>query len=139
MLHFTLLSALNERNYAIALQVPKEFAKEVPWEQMSQRLLRRIFEVSIVADELTVAQRALNELSIKTLVKASQGEALQCLVDWRAGRIADESALACHRRRASTCSDVCSCTGGCTGVARGAMRLIRERSELPGDRTPGVL
>jgi hypothetical protein len=49
--------------------------------RMLNALLRRSFEVSIVADELTVAQRALHELSIKTLVKASEGEALQCLVD----------------------------------------------------------
>jgi hypothetical protein len=48
---------------------------------MLNALLRRSFEVSIVADELTVAQRALHELSIKTLVKASEGEALRCLVD----------------------------------------------------------
>jgi hypothetical protein len=58
MLHFRLLRALEERNYAIAFQVLKEFAEEVPWEQMSQRLLRTIFEVSIVADELTAAQCA---------------------------------------------------------------------------------
>lgn len=72
LLHFTLLSALDERRYTIALQVLKEFATEMPWEQLSQRWLRTIFEVSIVADELTAAQ------------------------------------LACHRRRASTCSDVWS-------------------------------
>ena len=93
MLHFTVLSALNDRYHAIAFQVLKEFATEVPWEQMSQRFLRRIFEVSIIADELTVAQRALDELSKRTLVKASEGEALQCLVAWRLGLIADESTI----------------------------------------------
>jgi len=93
LLHFTLLSAVDERNYTIAFQVLKEFAAEVPWEQMSHRLLRTIFEVSIVADELTVAQRSLDELSKRTLVKASEGEALQCLVAWRQGLIADESTI----------------------------------------------
>lgn len=98
MLHFTVLRALNERYHAIAFQVLKEFATEVPWEQMSQRLLRRIFEVSIIADELTVAQRALAELSRRTLVNASEGEALRCLVAWREGRIADESTIDLQRQ-----------------------------------------
>jgi hypothetical protein len=93
MLHFTVLQALDERYQAIAFQVLKEFATEMPWEQMSYRLLRTIFEVSIVADELTVAQRALDELSKRTIVKASEGEALQCLVAWRQGLIADESTI----------------------------------------------
>jgi hypothetical protein len=97
MLHFTVLRALDER-HAIAFQVLKEFATEVPWEQMSQPLLRRIFEVSIIAHELTVAQRALDELSKRTLVKASEGEALQRLVAWRQGLIPDESTIDLQRQ-----------------------------------------
>jgi hypothetical protein len=65
---------------------------------MSEPLLRRLFEVSIIADELTVAQRALDELSKRTLVKASEGEALQCLVAWRQGLIADESTIDLQRQ-----------------------------------------
>jgi hypothetical protein len=98
MLHFTVLRALDERYHAIAFQALKEFATEVPWEQMSHRLLRTIFEVSIIADELTVAQRALDELSKRTLVKASEGEALQRLVAWRQGLIPDESTIDLKRQ-----------------------------------------
>lgn len=65
---------------------------------MSERLLRRIFEVSIVADELTVARRALNELSTKSFVNGSEREALQCLVAWREGRIGDESTIDLNRK-----------------------------------------
>ena len=52
----------------------------------------------IVADELTAAQRALDELSERTLVKAPEGEALQCLVAWRQGRIPDESTIDLKRQ-----------------------------------------
>jgi hypothetical protein len=161
MLYFTLLSALDERNFAIAFQVLNEFATEVPWEQMSEPLLRRIFEVAIVADELTVAQRALNELSIKTLVKASEGKALQCLVDWRAGLIADESTIDLKRQYFIVHPEydeyfkgrIAASTGlpsqarehlqRCLQLApadalalrEDAVRLIREQAELPGDRT----
>jgi hypothetical protein len=165
MLHFTLLRALDEGNYAIAFQVLKEFAKEVPWEQMSERLLRTIFEVSIVADELTAAQRALNELSSKTLVKASEGQVLQCLIEWRAGRIADESTIDLKRQyfivhpeydeyfkgriAASTglpsqarehlqrCLELAPADA--LALREDAMRLISERSELPGEANAGVL
>jgi hypothetical protein len=98
MLHFTVLSALNEPYHAIAFRVLMEFATEVPWEQMSQRLLRRIFEVSIIADELNAAQRALEELFKRTLMKASEAEALLCLVAWRQGRIPDESTIDLQRQ-----------------------------------------
>lgn len=49
-------------------------------------------------DELTAAQRTLDELSKRTLVKASEGDALQCLVAWRQGRIADESTIDLQRQ-----------------------------------------
>jgi hypothetical protein len=98
MLGYTLISALDARNFPTAFRLLKQFGQEAPWEQMSERLLRRIFEVSIIADELTVAQRALNELSTKDLVQGSDREALQCLVAWRSGRIGDESTIDLKRR-----------------------------------------
>jgi hypothetical protein len=97
MLGYTVRSALDERRYATAFQVLKQFAQETPWQLMSEGLRTRIFEVAIVADELAVAQRALDELSATALVTDAEHEAMQTLIEWRAGRVA-ESAIDLERR-----------------------------------------
>jgi hypothetical protein len=98
MLGYTLISALDDRRYSTAFQVLKQYGHEAPWQQMSERLLRRIFEVSIVADELTVAQRALDELSATGFVKGAEREDLQRLIAWRQGAVSDESTIDLQRR-----------------------------------------
>lgn len=98
MLGYTLISALDDRRYSTAFQVLKQFGQEAPWQQMSERLLRRIFEVSIVADELPVAQRALNELCASGFVRGPAREAMQCLIAWRQGGVGDESTIDLERK-----------------------------------------
>jgi len=97
MLGFTVRSALDEHRHATAFQVLKQFGQEAPWQLMSEGLLTRIFEVAIIADELAVAQRALDELSAAALVKGPEREAMQTLIEWRAGRV-DESTIDLKRR-----------------------------------------
>jgi hypothetical protein len=41
MLGYTLISALDDRRYSTAFQVLKQYGHEAPWQQMSERLLRR--------------------------------------------------------------------------------------------------
>jgi hypothetical protein len=97
MLGYAVVSALDERRYATVFQVLKRFGEEAPWQRMSESLLTRIFEAAIVADELAVAQRALDQLATGALVKGPERDAMQTLIEWRAGRVA-ESAIDLERR-----------------------------------------
>jgi hypothetical protein len=92
---YVIVSALNSGAYDTLFRLIKSVGRDIEWEHMSPELLRKIFEVAIIDDELSIANRALAEISTKSLARGAnlQIKPLRCLIDWRAGRIEDESAI----------------------------------------------
>lgn len=92
---YVLVSALKRGAYDTVFRAIKSVGEDIKWERMSPELLRRIFEVAIINDELSTAKRALAEISTKAVSRDRdlQIKPLRCLIDWRAGRIQDESAV----------------------------------------------
>jgi hypothetical protein len=97
---YVIVSALNGGAYDTAFRTIKTLSGEIRWENMSSELLRRIFEVAIIHDELWIAKRVLSELSTKSVATGANAEAepLKCLIEWRSGRVQNESSIDLDRK-----------------------------------------
>lgn len=92
-LSYVLVSALEGHAYKTALQTLKQCAGEISWAEMSAGLLRTIFEVALISDEMAIAQRAVNQLSSERKLSMSDIDNLRCLIAWRSGGLENESAI----------------------------------------------
>lgn len=98
-LHYLIISALNRRDYAVAFRAFRGFGKELRWETMPIPCLRTVFEAAIISDDLDVSAIVLEALSKKQGLSASERANLHDLIDWRSGRLSDESQLNLESRR----------------------------------------
>jgi hypothetical protein len=92
---YVIVSALNGSAYDTVFRTIKTLGGEIRWEEMSPELLRRMFEVAIIHDELSIARRVLNEISTNSVSGGGdpEAESLRCLIEWRSGRVQNESSI----------------------------------------------
>jgi hypothetical protein len=89
---FIITSALNHSDYDAALKSLHCLEADVPWRAMSLHLVREIFEVALISDDRSIAQRCMNEMNERGDEGTGSNLFIHWLIRWRfEGLLANEA------------------------------------------------